>query len=65
MVTAATDARASGKASLAPTHPPLTVRALTARFASVVGAPAPKLSVCAVLRLPPLRGVRFAQPSVR
>src|SRR5262245_30663628 len=42
--TAATDARAWGKAWLTPTNPPLTVRALAARFASAVGAPAPKLS---------------------
>ena len=45
LVTAATDARAWGKAWLVPTHPPLTVRALASRFASVSGAPAPKLSV--------------------
>jgi len=44
LVTVATDARAWGKAWLTPTNPPLTVRALAVRFASVVGAPAPKLS---------------------
>ena len=44
LVTAATDARAWGKAWLTPTNPPLTVRALAERFASAVGAPAPKLS---------------------
>ena len=45
LVAVAVDARAWGKAWLVPTHPPLTVRALAARFAAVVGAPAPKLSV--------------------
>jgi nucleoside-diphosphate-sugar epimerase len=45
LVTAATDARAWGKAWLTPTNPPLTVRALAARYAAVVGAPAPKLSL--------------------
>ena len=45
LVTAASDARAWGKAWLTPTNPPLTIRALAARFASVVGAPAPKLSL--------------------
>ena len=44
LVTVATDARAWGKAWLTPTNPPLTVRALAARFAAVAGAPAPKLS---------------------
>ena len=44
LVTAASDARAWGKAWLTPTNPPLTIRALAARFASVVSAPAPKLS---------------------
>ncbi len=44
LVTAATDARAWGKAWLVPTNPPLTVRALATRFAAAVGAPAPKLS---------------------
>jgi nucleoside-diphosphate-sugar epimerase len=44
LVTAATDARAWGKAWLTPTNPPLTIRALATRFASVVGAPPPKLS---------------------
>jgi nucleoside-diphosphate-sugar epimerase len=44
LVTVATDARAWGKAWLTPTNPPLTVRALASRFASVVGAPAPKLA---------------------
>jgi nucleoside-diphosphate-sugar epimerase len=45
LVMVATDARAWGKAWLVPTQPPLTVRALAARFASVAGAPTPKLSV--------------------
>ena len=44
LVTVATDGRAWGKAWLTPTNPPLTVRELATRFASVVGAPAPKLS---------------------
>src|SRR5215471_17809369 len=44
LVTVATDERAWGKAWLVPTHPPLTVRQLAARFATAVGAPAPKLS---------------------
>jgi nucleoside-diphosphate-sugar epimerase len=45
LVTVASDARAWGRAWLTPTNPPLTVRALAARFASIVGAPAPKLSL--------------------
>lgn len=45
LVAAATDERAWGKAWLVPTHAPLTVRALANRFASVVDAPAPKLSL--------------------
>jgi len=45
LVTVAADSRAWGRAWLVPTQPPLTVRALAARFASVAGAPAPKLSV--------------------
>lgn len=44
LVTVATDQRAWGKAWLTPTNPPLTVRELAVRFASVVGAPTPKLS---------------------
>ena len=44
LVTVAVDERAWGKAWLVPTNPPLTVRALAIRFASLVGAPAPKLS---------------------
>jgi nucleoside-diphosphate-sugar epimerase len=44
LVTAATDARAWGEAWLTPTNPPLTIRALGARFATAVGAPPPKLS---------------------
>jgi nucleoside-diphosphate-sugar epimerase len=43
LVTVASDQRAWGKAWLVPTSPPLTVRALATRFASAVGAPAPKL----------------------
>jgi nucleoside-diphosphate-sugar epimerase len=44
LVTVAADPRAGGKAWLVPTNPPLTVRALAARFAAVSGAPEPKLS---------------------
>jgi nucleoside-diphosphate-sugar epimerase len=44
LVTVAVDERAWGKAWLVPTNPPLTVRALATRFASLFGAPAPKLS---------------------
>jgi nucleoside-diphosphate-sugar epimerase len=44
LATVATDQRAWGKAWLTPSNPPLTVRALAIRFASAVGAPAPKLS---------------------
>lgn len=45
LVTAAADERAWGKAWLTPSNPPLTVRQLASRFATAVGAPAPKLSV--------------------
>ena len=45
LVTAATDQRAWGRAWLTPSHPPLTIRELAARFATAAGAPAPKLSV--------------------
>jgi nucleoside-diphosphate-sugar epimerase len=45
LVTAATDPRAWGRAWLTPSHPPLTIRELATRFATVAGAPAPKLSV--------------------
>jgi len=62
LVTAATDARAWGKAWLVPTHPPLTVRALASRFASVSGAPAPKLSV---IPYPVLWGVGLFVPLAR
>jgi nucleoside-diphosphate-sugar epimerase len=44
LVTVAADERAWGRAWLVPTNPPLTVRALAARFAAAVKAPAPKLS---------------------
>ena len=44
LITVAADERAWGKAWLTPTNPPLTVRALGTRFASIVGAPAPRLS---------------------
>jgi nucleoside-diphosphate-sugar epimerase len=44
LVTVAADERAWGKAWLTPTNPPLTVRALATRLASIAGAPAPKLS---------------------
>jgi nucleoside-diphosphate-sugar epimerase len=44
LVTVATDQRAWGRAWLTPSHPPLTVRELAARFAKVAGAPPPKLS---------------------
>ena len=44
LVTVAVEERAWGKAWLVPTNPPLTVRALATRFASLFGAPPPKLS---------------------
>jgi len=44
LVTVASDERAWGRAWLTPTNPPLTVRALVSRYASVVGAPAPRIS---------------------
>jgi nucleoside-diphosphate-sugar epimerase len=44
LVTVAVDERAWGRAWLVPSNPPLTVRELAARFAAVMGAPAPKLS---------------------
>jgi nucleoside-diphosphate-sugar epimerase len=44
LVTVAAENHAWGKAWLVPTNPPLTVRALVTRFASLSGAPAPKLS---------------------
>jgi nucleoside-diphosphate-sugar epimerase len=44
LVAVASDERAWGKPWLVPTNPPLTIRALAARFAAAVGAPAPKLS---------------------
>ena len=44
LATVAVDERAWGKAWLVPTNPPLTVRELATRFASLLGAPAPKLS---------------------
>lgn len=44
LVTVAVEERAWGKAWLVPTNPPLTVHALANRFASLLGAPAPKLS---------------------
>lgn len=44
LVTVAVDERAWGKAWLVPTNPPLTVRALATRFASLFGAPPPTLS---------------------
>ena len=44
LVTVAAEERAWGKAWLVPSNPPLTVRALANQFASVSGAPAPKLS---------------------
>lgn len=44
LVTVAVEERAWGKAWLVPTNPPLTVRALATRFASLFGAPLPKLS---------------------
>jgi nucleoside-diphosphate-sugar epimerase len=60
LVTAATDARAWGRAWLTPTNPPLTVRALAARFAS--GAPAPKLST---IPYPVLWAIGLFVPMVR
>jgi nucleoside-diphosphate-sugar epimerase len=62
LVTVATDARAWGKAWLTPTNPPLTVRQLATRFASVVGAPAPKLSP---IPYPVLWTVGLVAPLVR
>jgi nucleoside-diphosphate-sugar epimerase len=44
LVAVAADQRAWGQAWLTPTNPPLTLRALATRFASVRGAPPPKLS---------------------
>jgi len=44
LITVAGDERAWGRAWLAPTNPPLTVRELATRFTEVAGAPAPKLS---------------------
>ena len=44
LVAVASDQRAWGKAWLAPTPPPLTLRQLAARYAAAIGAPAPKLS---------------------
>jgi hypothetical protein len=44
LVTVAVEERAWGKGWLVPTNPPLTVRALATRFASLFGAPLPKLS---------------------
>ena len=44
LVIVAADERAWGKAWLVPTKPPLTVRELAARYATVCGAPPPKLS---------------------
>jgi nucleoside-diphosphate-sugar epimerase len=44
LVTVAVEERAWGRAWLVPTNPPLTVRELATRFASLFSAPAPKLS---------------------
>lgn len=44
LVTVASDPRAHGQAWLVPTNPPLSTRALAARFASVHRAPPPRLS---------------------
>jgi nucleoside-diphosphate-sugar epimerase len=44
LTTLAVDERAWGKAWLVPTNPPLTVRELATRFATLNGLPAPKLS---------------------
>ena len=62
LVTAATDDRGWGRAWLVPTSAPLTVRALATRFAAVVGAPAPKLSV---LPYPVLWATGLMVPLVR
>ncbi len=44
LVTAATTGQAWGQAWLVPTNPPLTVREIAARFTTLAGAPAPKLT---------------------
>jgi nucleoside-diphosphate-sugar epimerase len=44
LVTVAVEERVWGRAWLVPTNPPLTVRELATRFASLFSAPAPKLS---------------------
>jgi nucleoside-diphosphate-sugar epimerase len=44
LATVATDERAYGQVWMAPTNPALTVRELAGKFATVSGAPAPKLS---------------------
>lgn len=44
LVATATDERAWGKAWLAPSNPPLTIRQLATRFTEVHGLPAPKLA---------------------
>jgi len=44
LVTVAGDERGPGRAWPVPSNPPMTVRELAARFAKVMGAPAPKVS---------------------
>ncbi|HVX93521.1 MAG TPA: NAD-dependent epimerase/dehydratase family protein [Polyangia bacterium] len=62
LVTVAGDERAWGKGWLTPTAPPLTVRELSARYASAVGAPTPKLSS---IPYPVLWAVGLINPLVR
>jgi len=53
LATLGTDARALGRAWHVPTAPPVTLREAARRFAAIVGAPEPRLSVMpdAILRL--------------
>jgi nucleoside-diphosphate-sugar epimerase len=62
LVALAGDERAWGKGWLTPTASPLTVRELAARYASAVGAPAPKL---ASIPYPVLWAVGLLNPLVR
>lgn len=62
LVTLAADERAWGKAWLVPTKPPLTVRELAGRYATVCGAPPPKLSE---IPFPILWAVGLFTPLVR
>jgi nucleoside-diphosphate-sugar epimerase len=62
LVTVATDERAWGESWLVPTNPPLTVRELATRYATVMGAPAPKL---ATIPYPIMYAVGWFNPMVR